>query len=371
MASTWVTGNRRLNETEMKNNAEMFYLRMSAYGFSLNAICGMLGNAQYESDINPGIWESLDPYEGGYGVFQWTPYTNYADWAGAGWQDNGDLQCDRVSYEFANGLQYYPTDSYPLTASQFKVSNLPADQLAEIFLYNYESPGNPSGSIAFRKQYALDWMTYLSTTVAFKPRLEMDGIYSSPYYTTWNQYYISGVGMPNCTAYVYGRWNELCVYREVHNRFPIHDGCDWYPDGLAKGFVGGREPQLGAAACWWYCQRDDYGNLVYDEQGNPIPTGHVAVVEQINYDSAGNAVSFITSNSAWYRGSDWNEPQDRYPWFYLNTISMSNIDNPWGTHPEGYFQGFLYNQNIVPNPPAPPFRTGRKMPFIFYLKRKN
>lgn len=361
MATSWVAGNRYLNEAEMKNNAEMFYLRMSAYGFSLNAICGILGNAQFESTINPGIWESLDPFEGGYGLLQWTPYTNYSEWAGANWQDNGDLECDRISYEFANGLQYYPTDSYPLTANQFKVSTLPADQLAEIFLYNYERPGDPSSSITFRRQYALEWYTYLSTTLAFKPRLTMGDIYTSPYYTTWDAYY-PGNQMPNCTAYAFGRWNELTDTREYHTRFPIHQAATWYDEGIAKGFKGGKVPQLGAVACWWYMGWDD---------GEYVPTGHVGVVEEINYDSNGNPISFVTSNSAWFRGTDWDSPRPEHPWFYLNTISMSNLDDPWGSHPEGYFKGFLYNQNIVPNPPLPPFRTGRKMPFIFYLKHKN
>ena len=98
MSTTWVAGNYYLSESEMKNNAEMFYDRMRGYGFSLNAIAGILGNVQYESSINPGIWESLDPYEGGYGLVQWTPYTKYSEWAGSGWQNNGDKQCERISY---------------------------------------------------------------------------------------------------------------------------------------------------------------------------------------------------------------------------------------------------------------------------------
>ena len=117
-------------------------------------------------------------------------------------------------------------------------------------------------------------------------------------------------------------------------------------------------PQLGAAACWWYEGEED---------GQIVPTGHVSIVEQINYDSQGNPVSFVTSNSAWNRAPHWDEPEDEFPWFYLETIDMSNLDYRYG-HPEAYFQGFLYNENISPVPPTPT-PTGRKMPFIFYLKR--
>ena len=357
MATTWVAGNYYLSESEMKNNAEMFYTRMHAYGFSLNAIAGILGNVQHESTINPGIWESLDPYEGGYGLVQWTPYTKYSEWAGSDWQNNGDKQCERISYEFANGIQYYPTESYPLTAQQFKVSNQNPADLAEVFVYNYERPSNPSASLPSRRQYATNWYNYLLQTVAYTPRLTMGDIYNSVYYTTADAYYPT-YQMPNCTAYAYGRWNELCDYRERHNRFPTGQGCDWYPQGVSLGFQHGMVPQLGAAACWWYEGEED---------GQIVPTGHVAIVEQINYDSQGNPVSFVTSNSAWNRDTGWDEPEDEFPWFYTETIDMNNLDYRYG-HPEAYFQGFLYNENISPVPPTPT-PTGRRMPFIFYLKR--
>ena len=356
MATSWVSGNRYLSQAEMENNAQMFYLRMTAHGFSLNAIAGMLGNIQTESGINPGIWESLDPYEGGYGLVQWTPYTKYSEWAGSGWQDNGDRQCDRINYEFSNGIQYYPTESYPLTAQQFRVSNDTPENLASTFLYNYERPASYDSNQTRRAQ-ARTWYNYLVQTVAYTPRLHVGDIYTSPYYTTWDAYYPT-YQMPNCTAYAYGRWNELCDYQESHNRFPTGMGYQWYSQGIAKGFVGGSTPALGAAACWDY--------MGYDE-GVYTHTGHVAIVEQINYDGNGNPVSIVTSNSAWNRDTGWETPEDRFPWFYTETILLSNINDPWGRD-QSHFEGFLYNQNIQPVPPTPT-PTGRKMPFIFYLKR--
>lgn len=356
MATSWVSGNYYLSQSEMENNAQMFYYRMTAYGFSLNAIAGMLGNIQTESGINPGIWESLDPYVGGYGLVQWTPYTNYSNWAGSGWEDNGDKECERINYEFANGLQYYPTASYPLTAQQFKVSTDTPENLAEIFIYNYERPASYS-SVPTRRSQARTWYNYLLSTVAYTPRLSMGNIYNSPYYTTWDAYYPT-YQMPNCTAYAYGRWNELCDIRHSHSGFPTGMGYQWYSQGIALGFTGGSTPVLGAAACWDY--------MGYDE-GVYTHTGHVAIVEQINYDSNNNPVSIVTSNSAWNRDTGWDNPQDRFPWFYTETILLSNINDPWGRD-SSHFEGFLYNPDIHPTPPTPT-PTGRKMPFIFYLKR--
>ena len=76
----WIAGNRYLNTAEMQNNARVFRGRGLSIGWSSNAIFAMLGNIQAESGINPGIWENLTPYAGGYGLTQWTPYTKYSEW---------------------------------------------------------------------------------------------------------------------------------------------------------------------------------------------------------------------------------------------------------------------------------------------------
>ena len=70
----------------MQNNAVLLWSYFKAQGWTLNAVAAMLGNMQSESTINPGIWEGLDPFVGGYGLVQWTPYTKYSDWAGSGWE---------------------------------------------------------------------------------------------------------------------------------------------------------------------------------------------------------------------------------------------------------------------------------------------
>ena len=381
----YVVGDQSFNyltADQMEYNANILTRVLRADGWTDYAIAGALGNIQAEGILNPGQCEvgegvpygvTDSNYAGGLGLIQWTkpsggsinPLLRYAQENGKNWYD-GDLQAQYITkaddYNYTYGYWgWIASATYDISFSQYKQSTNSPSYCAKAWLYNLERPGNPSASENTRAQNAETWYQWIQDS-AYVPLLDMDGIYSSPYYTTWNQYYVSGVGMPNCTAFVYGRWNQLCDYRELHNRFPIHQGCDWYPDGIALGFQGGMTPQLGAVACWWYEGWDE------DEQAY-IPTGHVAVVEQINYDSNGNPVSFVTSNSAWFRGTDWNNPRNEYPWFYLNTISMSNLDDPWGTHPEGYFQGFLYNSNISPNPPHPtPTRT--KMPFIFYLKRR-
>ena len=78
----WTISNNYLTESQMQGNALEVYNFFSARGWTLNAISGMLGNMERESNINPGLWQSLDygNYSGGYGLVQWTPATNYTDW---------------------------------------------------------------------------------------------------------------------------------------------------------------------------------------------------------------------------------------------------------------------------------------------------
>lgn len=140
--SEWITGNRHLTITEEQNNAALLWQFFHLQGWSMQSVAAMLGNMQTESNINPGIWEGLDPFVGGYGLVQWTPYTKYSDWAGEDWMDNGPLEMQRIIYEKENGLQWYPTETYPMTFDEFSQSTESPGTLAMAFLYNYERPSD-------------------------------------------------------------------------------------------------------------------------------------------------------------------------------------------------------------------------------------
>ena len=142
---TPISGNRFLTLSEMQVNATYIWWYLKNKGWSLNAVCGMLGNMQRESTINPGIWQDLD--EGnmsmGYGLVQWTPASNYINWCNS----NGltpshmDSNLKRIIYELENGLQYYSTDAYPESFKQFSVSTKSVEYLVTAFLKNYERAG--------------------------------------------------------------------------------------------------------------------------------------------------------------------------------------------------------------------------------------
>ena len=156
----WISGNYYLNISQMQNNVDILYPFFSSAGWTDNAIAGMLGNMQTESTINPGIWESLEEYGGGYGIVQWTPYTNYSNWAGDNWQKNGQLEMERIIYELENNLQWINTSLYPMSFSEFVKSEETPAYLAQVWLYNYERPQvKPQPA---RSKHATYWYEYIT-----------------------------------------------------------------------------------------------------------------------------------------------------------------------------------------------------------------
>ena len=150
----------------MQVNAQYILNYLRACGWTKNAICGMLGNMQIESTINPGLWESRNEgnLKGGFGLVQWTPATNYIDWATARHLPvaNMNSELERILYELDNNLQYYKTSAYPLTFYQFSKSYASPGYLARAFMYNYERPDSASKREEERATDAVNWYNKLA-----------------------------------------------------------------------------------------------------------------------------------------------------------------------------------------------------------------
>ena len=129
----------------MEENAQWLYGTLIAppHEWTLNAICGLLGNAQTESTINPGIWQNLKENVGpGYGLTQWTPFTKYTNWCMENNLVPGMMESAvaRLKWELDNGEQWVVHKNYPLTFQQFVKSTASPYYLAMTFLNNYEMP---------------------------------------------------------------------------------------------------------------------------------------------------------------------------------------------------------------------------------------
>ena len=161
IGNTFNTSNY-LTYNQMKVNAEYIYKAFKDKGWTLNAVAGMLGNMQRESTLNPGIWQNNDVGNttGGYGLVQWTPATKYINWLLPGSDASTmDNNISRILYELENNIQWISTELYPMSFKEFTTSTGRPEDLASVFLYNYERAGVSAENE--RRENALNWYLYL------------------------------------------------------------------------------------------------------------------------------------------------------------------------------------------------------------------
>lgn len=154
------------------DNANMMWSFFRNQGYTEKATAAIIGNAMWESLINPGQYEygtnmnDFDHY--GLGLLMWTPKSkirNYANQVGGNMYD-GDLQCqfyltdESGGWNMYRGLYQYPNYPYVMTPEQFKISELSPTYLAEVFGCNYEG----GGYNAYRGKNAEYWYQQLHGT---------------------------------------------------------------------------------------------------------------------------------------------------------------------------------------------------------------
>ena len=163
----YYTGNFYLSKSQMEVNATWIYnyLGSAEDPWTIEAISGLLGNAQTESTINPGIWQNLKVDKGpGFGLTQWTPYTKYTNWCKEEGLDPSTMEaaCKRLILESQSGGLQWVTHppKYPLTFAQFIKSTASPYHLGMTFLNNYEMPAVINQPI--RGTQSERWYTFLS-----------------------------------------------------------------------------------------------------------------------------------------------------------------------------------------------------------------
>ena len=159
--NTYHTSNS-MGRDKQQYNAKYIWAALQNNGWTLNAVCGMLGNMQAESAINPGRWQSdhVGNMSGGYGLVQWTPATKYINWLSSSADPSTmDNNLSRIKWECANNKQWRKSKQYPISFREFKTSTQSVDYLAGAFLYNYERPAKYN--LAPRVRNARYWWEYL------------------------------------------------------------------------------------------------------------------------------------------------------------------------------------------------------------------
>ena len=160
---------------ESEANASYIWSYFKGKGWSNVAIAGLVGNCTYESYTNPGFHEVGGA---GFGIVQWTPSSNYINWARPrGFPVDTDYsdperyllgQCERINYELQTGIEFFGNSSYGanylwcntwqkyITLTE---SDVTPETAAHIFLSNYERPNHSAAaaSLSARQTYARRW----------------------------------------------------------------------------------------------------------------------------------------------------------------------------------------------------------------------
>lgn len=171
------TGEYAQDSVEAYENAVKTYELLSSRGWSLSAVCGLLGNIAKESVYNPWRWEGdiirSEFGTSGYGLVQFTPGTKYIqdnrskaqpsyapNYSGATDPKPEDAEAQLIFIDLY--ADYYSTASYPESYAEYKVNNKGAEYSVRAWIANYERPLDPSTTLAERIAAGNYWYEVLS-----------------------------------------------------------------------------------------------------------------------------------------------------------------------------------------------------------------
>lgn len=155
--------------------------------------------------------------------------------------------------------------------------------------------------------------TFSASAAGYKERTTAPDRNNPYYYSKINNFYLIGLGLPNCTCYAWGRAYEVLGTRP---KLSIEGAGNWYSYNKNGHYYDyGTTPRAGAIACW---------------------SGHVAFVESVNSNGTINV-----SQSHYYKKVVFEYYRNMNPYTYTKN-----------------FQGYIYvvNGNYTPTPtptPAP------------------
>lgn len=167
--SNWVTKigvEPSMTEAEKQNNAYIIWGFFAARGYTIEAVSGLLGNMDQESQINPGCKETASD-QSGWGLIQWTPASNYFWWFNFhGWDFfDGDAQCEKIAEEIENNRDpWLPTSQYPY--SGYEWSQLTDIEEATRAYFAERERGDPAQA---HMQYRIDRANYWNNYLGGQP----------------------------------------------------------------------------------------------------------------------------------------------------------------------------------------------------------
>lgn len=168
-----------MSEADQQNNVMIIFSELTTkYGWTLEAIAGVLGSMQIESYFNPGQWElgrkTETPdgygYGYGYGLIQWTrpssdypnPYLYYCGQNNIDRLDGSEqLRYLNEGINDSNLWGWIKTNNYPESFEEYIKSKDTPEYLALVWFYNLERPPASDTTKETRQQWARYWYDWL------------------------------------------------------------------------------------------------------------------------------------------------------------------------------------------------------------------
>jgi surface antigen len=158
--------------------------------------------------------------------------------------------------------------------------------------------------------------------MTYKPRLEAP-TKSNKYFYKNNPFEAAGYGLPNCTAYAWGRFYEILGTKP---KLSTSNAENWW--SKADGYKRGQAPKLGAVICW---RKGKAGN-------GSDGAGHVAIVEKIYPDG-----SILIGQSGWGASKVFWTQKLKPPYKYGSAYTL---------------QGFIYNPAVKESDMPTKYKVG-------------
>lgn len=193
---------RELPFEQKKRNAIYVYNYFSNLGWSEQAICGILGNMQVESGINPAIWSTLNDEKGTYGIVQWATSADFLKSIGLSANEVNslaeqnpkelmDIQLEYIVGTIPYGKNWYINlaekyyDRYPLrggtsgniTGEAYTKLQGNIGDMALIFAFCYERPEFNDEKTRMRIRSAYKWSVYFDVMEEANARKECEEIF--------------------------------------------------------------------------------------------------------------------------------------------------------------------------------------------------
>lgn len=185
MAELLTPYNTPLSQAQMEVNAPIIASYLLSKGWTMQAICGALGNWESECKLNPndpqtdaaGFPSSASSRSGGFGFAQWTPCGSkilwYCEQKGLT-PTQGDnnpaadlaLQIEYHEYECTQGYQgtgsktWFSNKGYSYTWEEYKQSTDDPAELARAYYWQYER--SAAGTPGPRPAQAVAWYEFLT-----------------------------------------------------------------------------------------------------------------------------------------------------------------------------------------------------------------